>query len=379
MYKFFQYTSLLVFLGYFLIVGNFGSKAWGQTIHVILAADGADGKIGTAVKADQENMKNLFQGNVPAANLNLVTLDADSMTPDGMLQSVDGLTVAPHDTVIFYYSGHGAFDTDDKRQFLALTKGGNLYRETLLTKMEGKNPRLTVLLTDCCNNQVNNVPGTRSFGIAATPPRSPENFSPLFENLFVFCKGTVDLTSSKPGEFSFVIDIKDGSIFTKALIEVVNHNKTNSDMYWSVFYERLGDRSQAIFREKFPIGVKIPDTLKGPGIPDVQTAQTVYEYRLPVEGNSLTPVLEPVREGPRLGLRAVNHEGKGVRITGIAPNSPASKAGIVVGEIVTAINGKEIGNEISYSDAVDASPKMMTLTLQKTDGTSRTVSVEMGW
>jgi S1-C subfamily serine protease len=78
-------------------------------------------------------------------------------------------------------------------------------------------------------------------------------------------------------------------------------------------------------------------------------------------------------------LRAANHEGIGVRITAIAPNSPASRAGFNVGEIITAINGGAVRNEATFSDAVDNSARTMSVTLRNENGTTRTLTVEMGW
>ena len=376
MFKFFRYASFIVFLSCFLVAWNLESMAWGQTIHVILATDGADVSIGNAVETDRDNMANLFRANVPATNLNLITLEADTMTPDGILQSVENLNIAPNDSIVFYFSGHGAFDVNGEKQFLTLIKGGNLYRETLLKKIEEKKTRLAVLLTDCCNNEINTVAGTRTADSTTYSIQTPGSFSPLFENLFVFCKGTVDLTSSKPGEYSFVIDVKEGSIFTKALIDVANRNKTNSDMYWAEFYNGLFRESGVIFSKKFPKGAKG----NVGGLQFEQHTQTVHKYHLPgtdsMQNNSIQPL---EREGPRLGLRAVNHDGTGVRTTAIAPNSPASRADIVVGDIITAINGGAVTNETSYSDAVDQSPKTMTLTLKKEDGSNKNVTIELKW
>ena len=373
MSKFFQYTSFIVFLGCFLTIGNLVTTAWGQTIHVILAADGADESVGSTVKLDLDKMKALFQANVPAANLNLIVLDAEDLTADKMLQAVDNLSVASNDTVVFYYSGHGAFDTSNEKQFFQLTKQPNLYRDTLLTRIEGKKPRLSVLLSDCCNTAVADAgAGARTAGISVAP-RNPiaTSFSPLFASLFLDCKGTVDMTSSKPGEDSVALRAR-GSIFTLALDQVVLHNRTSPDMYWNEFYDKLRSGSQAVFSASLPDGL-----LKGPGAPR-QMTQTVHKYRLPgtdLEGNVTS---EPNNEGPRLGLRAVNHDGVGVRVTAIAPNSPASKADIAVGDIITNINGGTVKDESNYSDAVDASPKTMTLILQKADGTNKTVSIELG-
>jgi len=196
------------------------------------------------------------------------------MTPDGILRSVNALNVNPNDAIVFYYSGHGAFDTKNQKQIFTLAKGGNLYREVVVAKMEAKSPRLTVLLTDCCNTNTE-VAGTRSAG-SSKVIKTPNNFSPLFENLFVFCKGTVDLTSSKPGEYSFVLDTG-GSVFTWAFVELSNSNKANGDIYWKEFTEKLGIRTQEIFSKQYPNGYEG----KTPHGFERQMKQSVYVYSLP--------------------------------------------------------------------------------------------------
>jgi len=378
----FKLFRQIMILNCFLIAGNFHSTTWGQTIHAILAADRADAKIGRGVTIDLENMMHLLRSNIPPANLNLVILDVNSMTPDGMLDAVDRLTVDPNDTILFYYSGHGALDARNQKQFFALTKGGNIYRETLLTKIEEKLPRLAVLLSDCCNNEADGV-GVRSATLRNTPIlKTPGSFSPLFENLLVFCKGTADLTSSKPGEYSFV-DNKNpsrGSFFTWALVELFDRNKTNEDLDWLAIPEKLGSRVQAAFRESFP---EIAKDIANKGQAGGQSGQTLYVYKLP--GMSATPTSDTVPApvavptGPRLGLRAIAHDGGGVQITEIAMDAPARKAGFLVGEIITEINGTEIRNETDYSDAIDNSPKMMEVKLRRADNSSRTFTVELGW
>ena|GEM_PF-2142036 len=386
----FQLFRQIIILSFLLIAGSFPSTVWGQTIHAILAADRADAKIGRGVAVDLENMTHLLRSNIPPTNLHLVILEVGSMTPEGLLEAVDSLTVHPDDAVLFYYSGHGAYDAANRKQFFALTKGGNIYRETLLTKIEEKSPRLAVLLSDCCNNEVNDA-SARS--VTLPEPRilkTPGSFSPLFENLLVFCKGTVDLTSSKPGQFSFV-DGKNpsrGSFFTWALAELLNRDRTNEDLDWVQFVEKLGVESQKAFHESYPKGI-----LDRSGQP-VQMGQTVYIHKVPGMSATLdsatasTPHLvsaptriepAPAPTGPRLGLRAITHDGGGVRITEIASDAPAGKAGFFVGEIITEINGKAIRNETDYSDAIDQSQKIMEVKLKRADHSTRTLTVELGW
>ena len=383
MHKFSRYMSLMVFLSSLLMVLCESSSAWGQTIHVVLAADrDTRAKLGNAVKVDLENMTYLFRSNVPSENLNLIVLEIESMTPDAILKSIEELSVDPDDAIVFYYSGHGAYDAKNKKQFLDLVGRGNLYRETLLTEIQKKSPRLAVLLTDCCNAKVVNVSGVRS-GVTATTrtAKSCSDFSPLFENLFVFCKGTADLTSSKQGEYSFIDTTgKDrGSCFTWPLVELLENNKTNEDLHWKEISEKLGVKVQEAFREVLPRGY------------EGQTKQSVYVYSLPgmtgVEldtlGNPITNTSVPETttspKTPRLGLRAINHNGGGVQITEIVSDSPAAQAGIATGEIIIEINGEEIKDESDYSNAIDKSPKTMEMKLKKADLSTRTLSVELGW
>ena len=381
MLKIFRHTSSFVFLSCFFLVWNFGLTAWGQTIHVILATDRADTNLGKHIEIDLDNVTHLFRSNVPAENLNLVVLENESMTPDLILQSIDKLNVEANDAIVFYYSGHGAYDVKTQKQFLQLEGRGLLYRETLLAAITKKSPRLTVVLTDCCNNKVIATSSTRSVRPVYRHTKSPNSFSPLFENLFVFCKGTADITSSKIGEYSFIDTKSRGSCFTWPLVELLDNNKTNEDLFWKDVAEKLGPRVQEAFRDAYPRGY------------EGQTKQSVYVYSLPgmtgVELDMLaadtttqaapSSDATPPSRSPRLGLRAISHEGGGVRITELAANSPAAKADFTIGEIIIEINGQEIKDETDYSKAVDDSPKRMEMKLKKANQSTRTVVVELGW
>ena len=73
-----------------------------------------------------------------------------------LLRAVDNLTIAPQDALLVMYQGHGGYDralaSGDPAggHFLTLTKGG-LPRKDLLQHMLAKQPRLALLMTDCCN------------------------------------------------------------------------------------------------------------------------------------------------------------------------------------------------------------------------------------
>ena len=347
-----------------------------QTIHAVIAVDQDNrANLGQNAKADFDNMIWLFQSNIPADRLNLRALSVDRITPESILRELQSLVVAPNDAVVFYYSGHGAFDQQRNEQYLLMEGRGNLYRTMVAKTIESKSPRLSVILTDCCN--VKAVPGKYVFQTHENnkTAKIPGVMSPLFENLFVFCKGNVDMTSSKLGEYSFVDASEQhrGSCFTYPLVEFMDANKVNDEINWEKLVEKLHLRVNEAFKESFPKGYQ------------GQTNQTIHVYAIPgrasvgTTNNVVTPP-PPVPTGPRLGLRAANHQNIGVRITAIVPNSPASKVGFQVGDVIAEINGKKITNETEYSDAIDASPRNMTMKIQR-QGIATPVNcpVELAW
>lgn len=57
--------------------------------------------------------------------------------------------------------------------------------------------------------------------------------------------------------------------------------------------------------------------------------------------------------GPALGVKAVENDGNGVKITEVVAGFPGEKSGFEVGDIIVEINGTAITGEQSYSDAID--------------------------
>ncbi|MCA9069422.1 MAG: hypothetical protein KDA84_10885 [Planctomycetaceae bacterium] len=114
-----------------------------------------------------------------------------------ILKAIDNCPAGQNDTVVFFFTGHGAFD--ENGHFLVMPDGENrLYRKTILQRVAQKKPRLMVLITDSCNLHVPS--GTRPLPSAHMLP--PERISPLFDSLFLRSQGVVDLNSSSEGEIS---------------------------------------------------------------------------------------------------------------------------------------------------------------------------------
>lgn len=75
--------------------------------------------------------------------------------------------------------------------------------------------------------------------------------------------------------------------------------------------------------------------------------------------------------GPAFGVKAVENNGNGVKVTEILAGLPGHKAGFEVGDTILEINGTKIDGEQTYSDAIDRSGTVarMKVLCGKTDQT----------
>jgi hypothetical protein len=363
---------LLVFALFF----PFSLSAAEPMIHVVIATDGRAG-FGANLIADYKNISRLFKENVPKSRLNLIPMEMDEITPDKILQTVNQIELTEGDTLVFYYSGHAAHDAGNGGHYFQLRdeqrKLLELQRRTLLAALKGKKARLTVLLTDCCNIEEKLTGESKETQQTVV---SPEKMSPIFGALFIKPEGTVDITSSRRGEASFVDSTakKRGSCFTWPLVALLEKHRDNESLTWQEFTAELKIDVQNAFLDSHPEGFKFEPPLNGVAL---QKTQTIEVYGT-LPGAAVQPV--NVNQGPRFGVRAINHFGGGVRITYVLPDGAGAKAGFEVGDIILEINGTPIQNEQDYSKAVDDSPKKMTAKIINVhDGRTLTETFELAY
>jgi hypothetical protein len=148
-----------------------------------------------------------------------------------------------------YYEGHGAYDpnapANDKTMghFLALSDR-RLPRGELVARMEGKNPRLSVLLTDCCNVSATMrvrrrfVPELRTFEVIG--------WTGLEDLLFSY-RGVVDGTASSRDEYSwFSNDV--GGWFTTSFIDKCGSIVSQRSVDWKTTWDQLTQETEAFFQ-----------------------------------------------------------------------------------------------------------------------------------
>jgi len=199
------------------------------TLHLVTAYDTADPLIDDI--APYLSIDLLFMQSVEPNALQVTRIDKSNMTERGLRNALRGLPVAPDDTVVFYYVGHGRFDEPRRSTCMVLTKDrqSSLSWRDVTEEIDNRGPRLTVVIFDCCSNDDNNrgLGGKAAFAPAI---QAPKGTKPLFRRLFFEPQGSVFLCSSSPHEYALVKAARGanndrrvpvGPIFTSAFAETL--------------------------------------------------------------------------------------------------------------------------------------------------------------
>jgi hypothetical protein len=214
-----------VVLAFCLAMVAVPSASAAPTLHLVAFGDSNDPGLGPKLADDAHNIVSAFTRSFERAGranqLRTHTLVGNDVSPARILATVERLAVQPQDTVVILGSCHG--DTDIHGQHRITLNAGILHRRALLAAMNAKKPRLAVLLTDCCSSHENGTAGTH-----VVPTYRPQDL-PAGETidwrtlncLFLSHSGVVDITAAEPG-FKARVDAQSGSLFTNALIRVLN-------------------------------------------------------------------------------------------------------------------------------------------------------------
>ncbi len=319
--------------------------------HVIVVADTSEASgLGMDVHADQQMIARLFQENIPREQLNLHVLREADLNPEAIFRTINGLRVQRRrDSVVFYYSGHGAFD-EDHGHFFALPGRRHILRSDIERAIIGKQPRTMITITDCC------TAGARFHDkppIARGVPEPPAVVSPLFRHLLFERHGTISITSSQPGELSITRGDGRGSLFTYPLVNFLQEN-AHRRLTW-------GEVTQAVARQ---VKRDFDEITRKEGIKGldgtIQPTQTVHAFIIT----------------PALGARVVERGGR-LEVSQVIPLSPAEHAGLKEGDTLVAINGDSLSTEKDYSRAVDNSPRDIRLTVRRANGVQAELSTKL--
>ncbi len=333
-----QLASVILLL-FAALFGMQPNRALGQRLHLIIAAnvipaeyerDPDDWK--EAANADAIAIQYVFEKHVH--ELNVVVIPATEMEARRVLQYINRLRVARNqDTVVFYYSGHGG---RAGRPYFALNTRNSstrLNRLDVYNAIAKHQPRLTVMLSDCCY----------SGPVVAVRPVTRANVTSRgFRALFFESRGLADITSSQPGEDSIVDPEFRQGVFTRQLVEVLEKHSGNASITWHQFFSDVEQETERRIRQ----------LRQSRGWHDL--TQTPFAFRLPgVMGMHLIRQLE---------------------VHDVWPGYPAAEAGIRVGDRIIAVDGRNVHDRNSYTQAVRSAGRDVRLTIRR-GGAEQTVTV----
>lgn len=365
------------------------TESHAQRVHLLVAGDTKDPNIGEGVDHDLGNVVSTFFILLREGQLDHDRVAADEVSVANILKAIEQISVKPDETLVFYWSGHGA--SDEQGHYLQMPSGGNLYRSTLLGAMKKKEARLTVLLTDCCNVYTDSKAGLPPVAPASPDPK--RKTSPLMEALLLTPSGVVDINAASPGEVA--LGTKEGGLFTLSLVYMFPLQQAAGDPNFDggledafgVFWRNSEKRAswQQIVEQSRQQVQKLFERMNPEGLAgrngEVFHKQTVAAITLPEEAKT------PADRGSRFGVEATDNGGEGVRVVKVWPDYPGTKATDVdgkkviplqPGDVILAVNGKKIGGKKDYWEAVKSSPVAMEFTIRAVaDGTTRKMRVQL--
>lgn len=315
------------------------STSFAETkLQIIMCADTNDKDIGDLLHIDVGHIQTAFTTNVPQRLYSFHELSGDQATATQITRTIRSVPIDSDDTIIFIFSGHGAFDTNSNEHVITLSNGENIARSAIRKELQRKGAKLNVLITDTCSN-------FRKFATNSPSANGVQKVTPLFDELFFRTRGVVDISATKPGELGQINS--GGSAFIRGFTSVLYNS--NRRISWA---EVVAETN---------INTKNDDWFQNLN----QTAYAVAP--LPSRENNNAPV---PRQKYWLGAYAQAYSGGGVEITKVVANSPASQIRdsrnnsfqlVPFRDIVTHVNGRAVNNNDQFIAAIRASGRIAKL------------------
>lgn len=234
-------------------------------IHMIIVADLNDTDIGVNIDVERWAKEiTRIENNTQTTPLVHKITDRN---PESILAACDNLNVAPNDTVIFIYGGHG-FNKDEANNSDASAEptanAGSKWPEMVVyenvnnrakrrglplwrifNKLESKKPRLLLVIGDCCNEY------TPAFLAAETYTRGGE-IEAYYKTLYLRCRGNYIVSAAKFGQYAFGSKTR-GGFFTEKLFKVLgdatSYDRTRPSNYQPSWDQIFTEVSSGYIRE----------------------------------------------------------------------------------------------------------------------------------
>lgn len=323
------------------------------TVHVLLVGDTHDPTIGAGVREDLARFTATLQRLTPdGVRVNFMTVQGTMATQQNILAAIAGLNVGKNDTVVFYWSGHGAYD--DAGHFLILPKVEPMYRTQIINAMEAKQPRLTIVITDSCHEWVSShLVAKRTANYAPSETSLVKDNFRLFTELLLKPYGLIDVNGAAPGEMAVMCDT--GSLFTFVLCNQLQERSADQ-LSWRDLLALVNSDVREVSSRAYRNGKQNASQSR------VYDHQSVRIWALPWD-----------ERGYRFGLTVGENWGDGVYVAQVFAGYPANNLrdmqtmvlySLQPGDIIVAVNSQNIRNVRDFMSAVANSPQTMQLAVR---------------
>lgn len=340
-------------------------------LRALLVAD-TDANIGESCAVDRDRVRSLLKQGFETrpTRLDLTILDGKNATPEKVRDHYSRLLkakkVQPHDTLAFYYAGHGdSTKADGHRLTMA---AGKLNRKDLLTAMRECKPRLAVVLTDCCSKT---APGVKAKAV----PVPPVATWPVMDCLFFNHRGVTDINGCQEDAFSWCYVDKAGNdcggTFTLALVPLLCSRLDafgGAFVTWGQFATGLQKDTDAHFQAMWAAA--------GPSEPiKDQKAQKPQVFSLAEKAEQ--KVVDPYWFfGATVGP-ARRGGAPGSSVEKVSAGSPADKAGLRAKDLILALGGRPTPTPEDFARAIDRSATEEILVEYEREGKTNKMTVTM--
>lgn len=223
-----------------------------QSLHAIICCNTIDVKIGCAV--DEENILNelAIAATVTGLDYKPYVMHGEECTKGNLINTLNNLSCQANDIIFMYYSGHGGHSSQQMNEpfpQMCMKYNSEQYQNEFVSVktvdeiISKKNPRLSLIVTDCCNNVSNSLRPRTIVSTFKGATIESNTGKEALKKLFIDSKGKVKITSSKVTQYSAGSQ-NDGGLFTNAFIDVLldaENGEIKAD--WNVIVEKTKNKT----------------------------------------------------------------------------------------------------------------------------------------
>lgn len=227
---------ILCFLSLFLHV----QTATAKTLHAILVADTIH-EIRSITWPDlchwQKELRLIAQHTQMI--LKEKTFCGSEFNKENIKAYLQGLNIENKDSIVFYFSGHGYRTAQKETPWPFITfefyKPG-LDIQWIADTIRGKNPQFALVMTDCCNNYIEEGLFGRETKHIHINLRKLNPYYPGYQQLFCNAQGCIVISSCKEGQFAYGSQF--GGLYTQCFFTSLNRELIEKKPSWRHLLKR---------------------------------------------------------------------------------------------------------------------------------------------